>query len=204
MCSGETVKKKKSGDTRQGSLEPWVNHPFPLPLLTLCWADDSLLEQERSQGEGLGGIKIAATRLCRTAFNGEAGSGSVEGDDNHTSCCENQAWGLQNMCRYCSRNAALTTVSRISVSSLELEDGCNGKARFRCFDLCCVPSIAVRILVAMKPFTIKPLKPLYSQNGLKKKKKNQLNLHQTDRRSGLRKHLVRFDHAKMTQKEQFI
>lgn len=31
MCSGETVRKETRG-MRRGSLEPWVNYPFPLPF----------------------------------------------------------------------------------------------------------------------------------------------------------------------------
>lgn len=52
MCSGETVRKETRG-MRRGSLEPWMNYPFPLPLsplLTLCWADDSLPNGEGTQG----------------------------------------------------------------------------------------------------------------------------------------------------------
>lgn len=97
MCLGETVTKEK----RQGSLEPWMNHPFPLPFppshsLLSWWLTAG------TRGNPGGGIVRSWDRpqqqncsSCSCAAVGDgAGSGSGEGYDNHTGCSEDQTRGL--------------------------------------------------------------------------------------------------------------
>lgn len=83
-----------------GSLEPWVNLPFPLPSppshSLLSWwlsagtrrnpGGKDCKELRSTTAAAAAAAVLTLVLLCRAAVDEGAGSGSGEGDNNHTGC----------------------------------------------------------------------------------------------------------------------